>query len=165
MSINKKGFTLIELTIYLSIAIIFLLGTVDFILTINSIRQRGFIVAEVENQGLRMMTAITDQIRNSSGINSPAGTGSVLSLVSKNVNTNPIIFSVVNNKLQMAEGDNAAVILHNDLVQVEGFYLQNSSRTDTKGSIRIELILKFKSDSEDPKKNYRQTFYGSATVR
>jgi hypothetical protein len=163
--ISKKGFTLIELTIYLAIAIIFLLGTTDFILSINSLRHRGFMISEVETQGLRAMDVMTKIIRNGKGLNSPSWSGDTLSIVSDNILKNPIIIRARNGRLEIVEGDNQAYALHNDSVVVENVYFTNLSRTGTKGLVRIEFDMRFKTDSQNPKLNYKKTFYDSASIR
>lgn len=167
MKINNKGFSLIELIIYIALSVIILFGATDFILAINSAKQRGFIVGEVENQGSHMMDYITRSIRGSSSINHPSAGSSSQSLSLSNANSllNPTIFSNNGQILTVAEGSNSALSLHNNLVIVENLTFSNLSLPGTNGSVKIKFDVRYNSNSGDPRMSYKKTFFGSASVR
>ncbi|MBT6067808.1 prepilin-type N-terminal cleavage/methylation domain-containing protein, partial [bacterium] len=69
---NKKGFTLVELILYVAIGSIILLIITSFFQTNLSSRAKVKSITEVDQQGAYLMQTITQTIVNAEAINSPS---------------------------------------------------------------------------------------------
>lgn len=165
---TDRGFTLVELLLYVSIASFVLLVTSVFLSPLVQSRVKNQTIAEVEQQGLSLMQSMTHTIRNADAINSPAQ--GVADAVTLSVNTivagnNPTIFDLAGTVLQMKEGAAASVPLSNSRVSVSGLSFSNVSRTGTPGTVRIQFTLTHVNPEGRNEYDFSKTFIGSATLR
>ena len=165
--ITDRGFTLVELLLYVSIASFILLVTSVFLSTLVQSRVKNQTIAEVEQQGLSLMQSMTHAIRNADTINAPAqGTSaSALSVNTIVPGNNPTIFDLAGAVLQMKEGAAAAVPLTNSRVSVSGLLFSNVSRPGTPGTVRIQFTLTHMNPEGRNEYDFSKTFIGSATLR
>lgn len=101
---RQKGFTLIELILYVSLMSMFLLALVLFLTAIFEAREKQQIIAEVEQQGIQIMQTITRTITRTDAITAPV-TGqdsSTLTLAMYESAENPTIFSLDGSTLVMS---------------------------------------------------------------
>ena len=103
---NKKGFTLVELILYVAIGSIVLLVITSFFQTNLSSRAKIKAISEVDQQGTQIMQTIVQTILNAEDINSPSiGTSaSSLSLDVVEVANNPTIFNNISTYIYLSEG-------------------------------------------------------------
>lgn len=82
---NKRGFTFIELFLYVRIAGVMLCMLFVFLSHMLQARVKSAAIAEVEQQGLFVMHTLTQSIRNAEAVISPlpGGSAAVLSLVQR----------------------------------------------------------------------------------
>ncbi len=166
-NINRQGFTLIELIIYVAIASVMFMAISSFAFILLRSRIRSQVITEVEQQGAYVMQIITQTIRNAEGINSPTqgGSNSSLSLNVSGSSNDPTVFDVSGSTLWISEGGGAPLKLTNSRLIVSDFLAQNLSRTNTPGIIKIQFDLKYNSQAEKAELDYSKTFYGSASLR
>lgn len=164
---TQKGFTLIELLLYIAIASIMLLLISAFLAELLQSRVKNQAIAEVEQQGVQVMHLITQTVRNTEGITSPAqgGSDSSLTLDVLEVAQDPTVFYVEDGGIFISEGGGDAEALTNSRVVVSGLTFQNLSRTDTPGTVRVQFILSHVNPEDRNEYRYEKTFVGSATVR
>jgi len=166
---SQKGFTLIELILYVGISSFILLVTFLFASQILEARVKAQAIAEVEQQGDWVVQTITQAIKNSkSPINSPTinGTASLLSLTMADTAKNPTDFSLSNGAIIIGEANGVALSLTNSNVVVSGLSFQNLSRTGTAGNIKFSFVVSYNNQGQLRYEfNYSKTFYGSSSVR
>jgi prepilin-type N-terminal cleavage/methylation domain-containing protein len=163
----SRGFTLIELLLYVSISSIILLVSIFFLQTLLESRIKNQTIAEVEQQGLQIMQLITQTIRNSDSINSPALGVSATSL---SVNTitgglNPTVFDLSGGVVRIKEGSAAVVPLTNSRITVSALSFFNLSRMGTPGSVRIQFTINYVNSVGRNEYSFTKTFISSATLR
>lgn len=136
---DKNGFTLIELLLYVSLSAVVLFALVMFVSSLLEARVRNQTVATVDQEGNRVVSLITQTVRNSITINSPtAGTESAsLSLNTGIGGNDPTVFSLVGGTIMMTEGANTPVALTSNLVIVSNLNFRNLSRPGTPGNVDI----------------------------
>ena len=163
----KKGFTLIELVIYIAIAAAILLAIGSFWTSIVNSRIKNQVIIETEQQGSQVMQQITQTIRNAEDINSPTqgNSASILSLGVSDPAEDPTIFDLVDGVIRITKGSNDPVDLTSSAVEVTSLNFSNLSNDDTPGTIRVEFSLEYLSDSDRAEYDWSQTFYGSASLR
>ena len=167
--INKtqKGFTLIELFLYLSIASVVLFGTSLFIILLLQTRVKNQTIAEVEQQGLQIMQVITQDVRNGTAVNSPAqgAISNSLSINLPDASKNPVIFDLSNGVVRIKEGTAQPIALNNSRVSVSGLSFKNLSQNSALGAIRIQFTITYINSLGRNEYDYSKTFYASSSIR
>lgn len=167
LSKNKKGFTLVEMLIYIAIFSIFIITINVFFNMISSYRERGEIIMEVNNQGPSVVRFITRSIRNAKSINTPIPglSGDSLVLETYDPLTNPTVFSITENGvLQVKEGIEESEFLINDKVIIENLVFKNIGSVGGDGAIEFSFRLKNRSSIKKTE-FFSSDFYGTASIR
>ena len=165
---NQKGFTLIEMVLYVSVCSIILLSLSTFLTFLLGARVRSQAITEVNQQGFQVMYQLTQTIRNGRSIQVPSiGTSSsTLSITTANPILNPTIFTVSSSTFTIKEGSTASIPLTNSRVRVSNLTFDNvSSLSSTDRVIRISFIIDYVNTSNKTEYSYTKTFTGSATLR
>ncbi len=158
---QKKGFTLIEFIFYIALFSVFFVS-LFFILDMsykNKIKNRA--VLEVEQQALFISQTIGQEIRNAQLINIPSesNSSSTLSLESFDLNRNPIIFYLSDNKIFLSENSNTHNI-SSDRVSLNNLNFENSSVVDGIQKVSFSFNLSYKSNSQKIEYQYDKDFFG-----
>ena len=163
----KKGFTLLELLLYISLYSILMMSVVSVLLMILQVRVKNKTIAEVDQQGIQIMQMMTQKIRNANVINTPAtgATGNSLSLDMPGTTNDPTIFDVTNGQVRIKEGSGNYIVLNNSLVTVSNFSISNLSRANTHGNIRVEFTITYTNTTGRSEYDYSKTFVADASLR
>jgi prepilin-type N-terminal cleavage/methylation domain-containing protein len=163
----KRGFTLVELIIYIAILSVVLLGIVSTMYLVFSARSKAYAVNEVEEQGALIMESMARTIRSADAINSPAiaSSSSTLSVATYDLTKNPTVFDLNANQIRIKEGAASAVVLNNSRLTVSNLLFTNVSRSGTAGVIKIEFTLSYANPGNAKEFNYSKTFYSSVALR
>lgn len=170
MKINAhiKGFTLVEMILYVSICAILLLCLSTFLSFLLGARVRSQAINEVNQQGFQVMSLMTQTIRNGRSIQTPdiGATSSFLSLTAVNSLFNPTIFDISSSTIRIKEGSKSPIALTNSRVQVSALVFQNiSSASSTEKIIRISYNIDSINQSGRNEYTFTKSFNGSATLR
>ena len=164
VSNNEKGFTLLELLLYISTASIILATTSLFLSTLLEARIKNQTVAEVQQQGLQVIQILTQSIRNAESISAPSlGQNSQSLTITES--GEEIIFNVSDGVIQMQEGVQSIVPLTNSRVIASGVSFSNLGLQNTNGSIKISFTLTHKNDTGRNEYTFTKDFLGSASLR
>jgi len=162
---NKKGFTLVELLLYIAIVGV-LVGSVGatFLLYSNG-KTKAKVIADVEYSGNYTSRLIEQTIRDASSIVSPATStaSGTMSLAMASSTLNPTVFKVISNRLYITEGVGSAIPLTPALYTISSSTFINSSKPNSSGSVSYSFTMGNISNNNNF--SYQQTFYGSATIR
>jgi len=140
---SKGGFTLIELLLYVSLSAAILFVIIMFVSSLLEARVRNQTVATVDGEGNRIVSLITQTIKNSISINSPVigAESSTLSLNTGIGGNDPTVFSLVSGVIMMKEGANPAVALTSNSVIISNLNFRNLSRPGTPGNVDITFTV------------------------
>jgi prepilin-type N-terminal cleavage/methylation domain-containing protein len=165
--IRQKGYTLIELLLYVSIVGVLLTSVVMFYGTALDSRVKNQSIVEVNQQGGAAMEYMAQTIRNASSITLPAaaGTGAQLTLAMPDAGSNPTIFNLSGTTLQVTEGASAAVALTNDKVQITSLSFKNLSRASTPGVVQVTMTVARTNLANRNEYDYQKTFVTSTALR
>lgn len=167
--IKKKntGFTLIELMLYIGIVSIFIVIVFQFVFMFIDARTKNQTISEVENQGAQALNQITQIIRNSQDINSPAKGSSAtsLSLDVLDPAKDPTIIELVSGILRIKEGSGDYINLTNDYITVSNLSFQNVSKNKNKGIIKINFTINFNNPDNLNQFDYEKIFFGGAEIK
>lgn len=163
----SKGFTLIELILYVSIVSTTVLLVANMLHTILATRVKNQTVEEVEQAGGFVMQQITQTIRNATGVDSPTPGNSAnnLSLSVVEGAKNPTKFDRSSNSVRIIEGISPSLTLTSNKLSVTDLNFQNLSRPTTQNTLRIQFSISHKNPEGQNEYDYSQTFTTSASLR
>lgn len=162
-----KGFVLIEVLMYIGIIALILAASAALVSFTNRARAKQLVEREVEEQGRQVLEQILYTVRNASEIVSPTNgaTGTSLSVTVEDASASPTVFALSGNTFTISEGTATAVSLTNSNVLATAFSVENLSRADTPGTVRVSFTLSGTVTSGSTPFLYSQTFYGAASLR
>jgi len=164
---KMKGVTLVELIIYAAIMAIILGSVSSFIYANNKLKDRNQAINETDHSASEIMEIITQSVRNSVLINSPAiGFGaSSLSVNTDTAGNNPTIFDLSGGKIRIKEGNATVVNLNNDKITLSNLAFKNLGTAGGKSSISVKFDASYVNTGRAGGFEYVKTFYGSASLR
>ncbi len=164
--INKKGFTLVEMLLYVTISSALLLSMTVFFGALISVNIKNQNMNDVNEQGILVMELMTQTIRNARAVSSfPFGASSTtLALTVKSSSSSPTIFDLATGTLRLKEGTETHVPLTNSKVTASSLLFLNSSASSTDGgSIEVSFILTYVSTSTAQEYVYSKSFKRTAS--
>ncbi|OIP80809.1 hypothetical protein AUK45_02985 [Candidatus Peregrinibacteria bacterium CG2_30_44_17] len=163
----KKGFTLVELILYLAILAILLPITAFLLLNLQEGAVKARAIRTVSQNGRFAFAQMQLAVRNADTITSPSvgATSSSLVLVTDDPATNPTSFFVSGTRLMIQEGSSASAVLTELGVQITDLQFQNVSPTGTSGTLRMQFSVSPTSASGNPAYTAGQQFWGTSAIR
>ena len=171
-----RGFTLVELLLYISVTTVLLISIVLFLQVLLETNIKNQTIAEVEGQGIQIMNILTDALYAASAVTTPATStsSSTLELVYTDAGKNPVIIEKVSSVLRITEGHAYPVpfegvasttALSNSRVTVSSIRFDNLSASSTPGIIGIRFTLTHTNPEGRQEFDYGKTFYDSVVLR
>lgn len=150
-----KGFTLLELLIYIAIFSVLALASSSLLWQITKNNNQNYILVELEDNARFCLKKISQTIRQAQAINEPliGQNSNLLSLQMANPNSNPVVFQVQNNQLTMTLGSQGPYVLTTDQIVISSLLFTNLSYENTPGLIKTNLSLEandFKQEFSNP---------------
>ncbi len=165
---SEEGFTLVELMLYLVLAVIMLGALTSVYNVLLTARIKNETINEVEQQGQQVLQQITQAARNAQGIVSPVAGAAAGTLVfnTYSVATSPTTFTLNGGVITVCEGSgcNPVALTANNVLPA-GLIFTNLSRPNTPGNVKVQFSLNSSSASTRNEYQYNKTFYGSASLR
>ncbi len=165
---NQKGFTLVEMILYVAICSILLATISIFLSFLLGARVRSQSITEVNQQGFQVMNLITQTIRNGRSIEVPSiGTSSTtLSITTGNALLNPTVFMLSSSTVRIKEGSSSVLPLTNSRITVSNLLFENvSSISSVEKIIRISFTVNSVNAGGRSEYSFSKSFSGSATLR
>ena len=165
---SQKGFTLVEMILYVAICSILLVTISVFLSFLLGARVRSQAITEVNQQGFQIMSLMTQTIRNGRSIQTPSIglASSTLSLTTGNALLNPTLFYISSTTMKIKEGSQGEISLTNKRVRISGLVFQNvSSSSSTEKIMRISYTVDYINPTGRDEYSFSKTFNGSATLR
>lgn len=152
MKKKQKGFTLIEILLYLAISVVMvvLIGSVG----VNVLTTLASVHTEEELQYNSQF--ITEKIRTivndaeTIGIPTSGATSSVLSLTMSDPAKNPTIIDVVDGRLRMQEGSDTPQFLSGQNVVVSAVTFSNVTYMGSDGTVRVSFDIYVQNSNIKP---------------
>lgn len=167
---NRRGFTMVEMLIYVAIIGGILTSFVSFALAISNSRNKTYVIQEVQANTREALGIMTQKIRSASGINTNVSTFDVdpgyLFLIMSDVSLNPTIISLNNDNgvIEIKEGLSASTTIMADEVRVTNLLFTNLT-DGNRENIRINITAEYDNPNNDPNFAYSQSLQTSASVR
>ncbi|MEK9175007.1 MAG: hypothetical protein AAB795_00270 [Patescibacteria group bacterium] len=165
----KKGFTLVEFILYISIVGVILVSFMYYMIDISSSSTKSDAFAEVGYNGRVAMEKISREIRNAVDINVGASVfdthPGALSLTTSNPNTNPTTINLSGAVLQIKRGAGPVLPLTTSKVEITKLIFSNLSQSGTPGNIKILLTIRYKNPQNIDEFNASTTLESSVSLR
>lgn len=165
---KTKGFTLLEMLLYIGIAASVVGILAAFLATTYQVNVKNQAVLEVEQQGRHALDIIAEEIRISKDVTNPllgSGSSAILHLVSQDPLDETVVFTGTGGVLQITEGASSPVDLHNDEVQIDSLIFTNIARLNTPDFIQVLFTMSYVNETNRNEFNYSQTFTTSVLRR
>lgn len=138
-----KGFTLLELLIYIAVFSILALACSYLLWQITKNSNQNYVLIELQDNSRFCLKKISHTIRQAQAINQPliGQSSNLLSLQMADPSLNPTVFQIQNNQLTITQGSQGTYILSTDQIIVDSLLFTNLSYENTPGSIKTDLSL------------------------
>jgi len=162
---NKKGFSFLELIIYIAIFATFLMVVVSIFSIIVSSSAKEEARAEVK-QNLRFaLEKITDEIYAANDVTQPIADGTSGNVLALTVNGAPVQFSVSGGILQKTMGTTTENITSNKvIIDVSSDIFKRIGNVNAKPTIQIILKISY-NDKGRPYYKFSQTIQTTVSLR
>jgi Tfp pilus assembly protein PilW len=162
-----KGFTLVELLLYVALTTIMVATISTFLFLMLQVRVKSQVINEVEQQGQQAMQRITQVIRNATDITVPTqgASGSSATLVVTPAGNSPTVFDFSAGALRITEGAGSPVVLTNARVAASALTFTNVSRSTASHDLRVQFTLTAVNNSGRNEYDYAKTFTTTAHAR
>lgn len=162
-----KGYTFIEILLYISISTVILLIISTVFVVLQQNRWRVRTRNEVDHQGSQIVQIISQKVRSARGIFFPSlgASGETLTLTTFDIDKNPIVIEMIDDDLTLREGTGEIINLTNSKVEVSNVLFRNLSGENTPGNVRIFFTLSYKNELDLAELDYSREFSGSVCPR
>lgn len=166
-----RGFTLIELIIYLAIFAFIAVGFVSFSIALSNTKAKALVSSEVQSSARDALGLVTQRIKSANGVNVGAsifGTDpGLLSLSMASSTLNPTIIDLDQNdgRIRIKEGAQPPVYVTSGVVKITNFVFTNLTTLSSRENIRIEMTVEYINPSGDIEYQYLQSYRTAASVR
>jgi type II secretory pathway pseudopilin PulG len=162
----KRGFSLFEVLIYLSIAFVVLTVVVGFVFWLIDSNNKNRIIRDVSNSAERSMEIITHEIREAKSVYTPTTSTEQLSLQTShylpaNETSTYIDFYLCSSRLCFKKESQDQIVLTPDNIEVSSLSFDYISPD----SVKIDMTLKYKNISGRPDYNFSTSLSSSAAIR
>lgn len=167
----SKGFTLVELLIYLAIVSVALTAMVRFSLVMTDARNKNFVIQEVQANSRNAILEISRIIKDSTDVNVPGSEWDIdpgeLRLTRNDSLLSPTIIRLDgdNGNLEIVEGLNPPVRLTSNKVRVSNLVFSNFSGDNQRETIKVELTVEYNNSTNDVDFDYSQSLQTSVGLR
>jgi len=164
---KERGYTLIELLLYVSVVGSLLITVSYFFATAAEARIKNQSITEVNEQGAAAMEYITQTMRNADSISSPAAgaTAAALTVAVPTGSLSPTIFDLSGTTLQVKEGAAAYINLTSSNVQISSLTFKNLTRSGTAGIVQVSFVVTRTNPDNRAPYEYQKTFVSSVALR
>lgn len=164
---KTKGFTLVEMLVYISVSSIIILATASFVLWVNRSNTKAKVLKEVLNNSRSAMETMSYEIKHAKSIYSPTSVFSTnpgqLSLETPNYaqedeDTSYIDFFICEQKLCLKKENQDPIVLTSNKVQVKSLKFNQVATS----SVQINLKIDYLAPSDKPE--YQASINTTSTV-
>ncbi len=153
----KKGFTIIEFMIYISILSVAIAAMGLVSMNVFSVGARTDAIQEVAHNGRFAMHKIGSTINEANSLIIPSQQGSIIQLAFTDPSRNPTTFDVTAGKLRITEAGRSPIDLTTSKVVVDRIFFTRVSND----SIRVEMNISFHNPQNLPAHNFNNFFLSS----
>jgi len=161
---SHKGFSLVDILLYIGLASFLLTGTSAAFSELLSARIKTESISEVQTQGQHIMQLILQTIRNAESITSPTAGNSAAALTIE-TDAGTTMFDVSSNIFRITEDLNPPEAITSSRIIPSNISFTNLTRTEAPGTIRVSFILSHVNFEGRNEYDVSETFIGTANLQ
>ena len=162
---TQKGFTLIEVLIYIAIIGMIIQGFITFILSIAGTNSKIYVMQEVQANTRIALDIMSQKIRAADDIITPSENNSTSTLVLDMPDSDPnLTFNSMDGILYMIEGVASSTPITSNKVRISNLIFTNLTAVGEKDNIKIEITANYKI-IDNKEFQYSQTLQTAVSLR
>lgn len=165
----KKGFTLVELIIYVAMIGVVVIGFLNFGLNVIYTGEKSEIRQEVQRNATYALQRVLSKIKEANAVNAGSSTfdshPGVLSLEMEDSAVDPTVFDISGGILRMTEGVSSPVNLIPAELEATNLVFSNLSVSGRTSNIKIELTARHRNYNVSNLAEAEMVIEGSASIR
>lgn len=162
---NKKGFTLIELIIYIGIIGIVISGFVGYSLSVSGVRSKNYSAVTVQANARVVLQMMSRKIREAQSVASPLAAATSTQLVLRMSSVATTTFSNIDGILYMKETGLATTTLTDNEIEIDNLLFTNLAPTGERANIQIDLGIKYRVTAGDTQFGYGKSYRTAVSPR
>lgn len=167
---NNKGFTLMEILVYVAVLAIIISAISSFLLWAIDSNTKTRVMRETLDNARRAMEIMIYEIKEAKSIYTPTTTSTQLSLetthyVPEGEKKTYIDFYLCQSRLCLKKESQDPIALTSDKVEIKNLSFTQVATTSTNPSIEINLAIKYKSPSNQPEYQAAVNLSSTASLR
>ncbi len=160
-----RGFSLIEILIYIAIIGLMIGAFASFVLAVNNSRSKNYVVSEVQANTRVVLDILSQKIHSADTVLTPSAGNSAGSLVLDMPDPEPdLTFQVQNGVLSLKPQGGGATNITGKAVNVSYLNFTNLAGLGEKDNIRIQMTIEFRNP-ESKEYEYSQTIETAVSRR
>jgi prepilin-type N-terminal cleavage/methylation domain-containing protein len=162
---RQKGFTLVELLLYLAIFSMVMTGMISYVMSVSMARSKNEVIESGQANIRYALSPIRENIRACDAVVTPSdGVSSNQLVLDMPGTTANITFSVVSGRLVMSQTGYSDIYLTDNRLQVTSLVFTNTASVSKRDNINIQLSVASKV-TDGVGFNYAETYHTSVTRR
>lgn len=164
----KKGFTLVEVMLYVTIVSVLLIVVVQYWSSLIGSAVRIRLEQDAQDSSRFAVETLGSYVRRATGISAPGpgATSTVLQLQMPDAGENPTIFDVDNGILRVAPGDSGPYEIIPEKVEVTSIEFSNlTASTSTPGVLQVRFVMTALQPTAGQFVNISKTVQTSFSIR
>ncbi|MFH1089110.1 MAG: prepilin-type N-terminal cleavage/methylation domain-containing protein [Candidatus Uhrbacteria bacterium] len=163
---NNRGFTLIEMIIYIAIIGVIISGFVSYSLSLSSVRSKNHSMVAVQANGRVALEVITEKVHGAQAILTPVAGVSSNQLILDMPGANPdITFLVTDGVLTMQETGSSAVVITDNLTSVSNLLFTNLAASGERSNVQVEITLGYNVTANNVEFGYSKSYRTAVSPR
>jgi len=159
---NKKGFTLVEVLVYVGIFSISISAVLNYFFVLNAINNKNILMSKLENNSRFIFSVLENKIFDADDVTFPELGQASSSLILFKNNEDNLYFQEIDNGLYLKSGENIAHRLTSPDILINDLEFNVSGEGDK--NIKISFLLENKKNNSKDFM-YKRKFYNSFTTR
>ncbi len=163
---RPKGFTLVEMIIYIAIIGIVITGFINYSLSVGGVRNKNYSAATVQANGREALSVLTQKIHEASAVLTPSAGATNTQLVLDMPGANPnIIFDVSGGILTMTPTGSPAVTITDSRATISSLTFTNLASSGQRPNIQIDMTINYTTPAGDVQTGYTKTYRTAVSTR
>lgn len=163
MKNSKKGFTLVEILLYIAILSTMILLILGFLTMAMNLKVKNETITEVDYQGAYIMSLILNRVKNAENISFPEKGSSSDELIF-NSGESEIIINAIGGVVYIKEGENDMININNNYVSISNLSFNNLGSEETSDSIQIIFEIERVNETGRMEYHFQRSFRGAASL-
>lgn len=163
---NKKGFSLVEIIIYIAIIGIVISGFVSYSLSVSGVNNKNYSVVTVQANSRTILEILSQNIHKAQTVISPASFSTSTQLILDMPGIDPdITFSILDGILYMKEGSLATSTMNSSRTFISNLLFTSRATSTERANIQIDLTMDYRASAGDTQFDYSKSYRTTVSPR